>query len=97
MNKTTEALQNLVSGLNQTYWSSWQSTEKFMDALDKAEEVLKEERIRSADVLLSIDYFHAVLMWYVLGDSSKLESELFKQKVEAAITKTQNESCKDKL
>lgn len=49
MNKTTEALQNLVSGLNQTYWSSWQSTEKFMDALYKAEEVLKEERIRSAE------------------------------------------------
>lgn len=39
---TIEVLQELVEGLEDTHWSSWQSTWKFDPALLKAVEYLKE-------------------------------------------------------
>lgn len=35
-------LKELVSALNDTYWSSWQSTHKFDEKLRAAEEYLNE-------------------------------------------------------
>jgi hypothetical protein len=43
-----EALESLVRDLNATYWSSWQSTAKFSDALRDAELVIERERVRDA-------------------------------------------------
>ena len=43
-----EALESLVRDLNATYWSSWQSTAKFSDALRDAELVIQRERMRDA-------------------------------------------------
>ena len=43
-----EALESLVRDLNATYWSSWQSTAKFSDALRNAELVIQRERVRDA-------------------------------------------------
>lgn len=37
-----EILANLVTALNSTYWSSWQSTANFSSELSKAEEFLSK-------------------------------------------------------
>ncbi|CAJ0737810.1 hypothetical protein R16034_00856 [Ralstonia edaphis] len=39
--KAWPALRDLVSGLNETWWSSWQTTSHFGDALNKAAELLR--------------------------------------------------------
>jgi len=42
------ALQKLVSGLNATNWSSWQTTANFQPALQEAEAVIARERLNAA-------------------------------------------------
>ena len=43
-----EALSKLVAALNETSWSSWQTTAKFDPALAVAQAVLDRERMRDA-------------------------------------------------
>ena len=42
MTHAQELLQALVTKLNDTHWSSWQSTAKFDEELQRAEEYLNE-------------------------------------------------------
>ena len=42
MNKYKEALEDLVTALQNTFWSSWQSTASFQKELDQAEELLNK-------------------------------------------------------
>lgn len=49
---TLEVLKNLVEGLDDTHWTSWQSTANFQDQLDKARQYLNvyhEEYINEYD------------------------------------------------
>ena len=45
---TKNSLEKLVTALNATNWSSWQSTARFSAELSEAEETIRIERIKDA-------------------------------------------------
>ncbi len=77
-----EALEILVRDLNDTTWSSWQSTSKFSIALNIAEQVIKREKAREAasDLLDALEFVMDRLV-------DKHEDDVAAQKARAAIAK----------
>ena len=86
---TKEALANLCEALGNTYWSSWQTTDKFWPQLDVANAVVASERIRDAapELLEALSDCVAHMHWtQPLGEAAL-------KKAKAAIAKATGEQA----